>query len=122
MPRTKGATDKTKRKSKLGRNLAIGASGAALVTSGGIYGKNLSNRAKVAKGVEKADLDTAIKKAASASKSGNTKVANELLANSTNKASAYAQRTNLNRALTIAKGDVKTIGKKVLGKIIKRGK
>ena len=121
MPRTKGATDKTKRKSKLGRNLAIGASGTALVT-GGVYSKNLSNRAKVAKGVEKADLDTAIKKAVSASKSGNTKVANELLANSTNKASAYAQRTNLNRALTIAKGDVKTIGKKVLGKIIKRGK
>lgn len=122
MARTKGATDKTKRKSKLIRNTALGATGTALVTGGGVYSKNVVNRVKVAKGLEQLDVEDTIKKATNASMLGKNRTADKLLAESTKKASTYAQNTNTKRALTIVKNDVKNIGKTVLGKIIRRGK
>lgn len=122
MPRTKGATDKTKRKSKLIRNTALGIGGTALVTGGGIYGKNIVDRVKVAKGLEKLDLENTIKNATNASMLGKNRMASKLLSESTEKAAKYAQNNNTKRALTIVKNDAKNIGKTILNKIIRRGK
>lgn len=121
MPRTKGAKDKTKRKSKLIRNTALGVGGTSLVT-GGIYGKNVAGRVKVAKGLEKLDVEDTIKKSVNASMLGKNRTASKLLSESTEKAAKYAQNTNTKRALTIVKNDIKNIGKKVLSKIVRRGK
>lgn len=118
MPRTKGATDKSKRKSKLGRNLAI--IGTALVTSGGIYGKNVSNKVKLVKGLEEMEVQKAISNVVKASKLGLP--TDKLLSESTEKAAKYAQNTNLLRAKNIIKDDVKKIGSSILSKIIRRGK